>query len=97
MSPSVSVVSWPPFPPLGWRAGMRWRMVIFSGPTRTSWTTARRTRWRSSVVAVAELARSFSEEALEVVGELQVGVAVGGLGGEGGDMVLLPRLAGAQV
>ena len=28
---------------------MRWRMVIFSGPMRMSWTRARRTRWRSSV------------------------------------------------
>ena len=36
------------------------------------------------------------EEALEVAGELQVGVAVGGLGVEGGDLVLDPGLAGAE-
>ena len=39
----------------------------------------------------------LSEEALEVVGELEVGVAVGGRGVEGGDLVLQPGLAGAQV
>ena len=37
------------------------------------------------------------EEALEVAGELEVGVAVGGLGVEGGDLVLQAGLAGAQV
>ena len=36
------------------------------------------------------------EEALEVAGELEVGVAVGGLGVEGGDLVLQAGLAGAQ-
>ena len=39
----------------------------------------------------------LSEEALEVVGEFQVGVAVGGLGVEGGDLVLQPGFAGAEV
>src|ERR1700726_96062 len=37
------------------------------------------------------------EEALEVAGELQVGVAVGGLGVEGGDLVFQAGLAGAEV
>ena len=41
MSPSVSVVSWWPPPLDGSRPGMRWRMVIFSGPMRTSWARAR--------------------------------------------------------
>ena len=36
------------------------------------------------------------EEALEVAGEPEVGVAVRGLGVEGGDLVLQPGLAGAQ-
>jgi hypothetical protein len=36
------------------------------------------------------------EEALEVVGEPEVGVAVGGLGVEGGDLVLEPGFAGAE-
>ena len=36
------------------------------------------------------------EEALEVAGELEVGVAVGGLGVEGGDLVLQAGLEGAQ-
>src|SRR5437879_5865413 len=36
------------------------------------------------------------EEALEVSGELEVGVAVGGLGVVGGDLVLQPDLAGAE-
>ena len=36
------------------------------------------------------------EEALEVAGEPEVGVAVGGLGVEGGDLVLQAGLAGAQ-
>src|SRR6516162_11288225 len=36
------------------------------------------------------------EEALEVAGELQVGVAAGGLGVEGCDLVFQPGLAGAE-
>ncbi len=36
------------------------------------------------------------EEALEVAGQLEVGVAVGGPGVEGSDLVLQARLAGAQ-
>ena len=36
------------------------------------------------------------EEALEVAGELQVGVTVGGLGVEGGDLVLQAGLPGAE-
>ena len=36
------------------------------------------------------------EEALNVAGELEVGVAVGGVGVEGGDLVLQAGLAGAQ-
>src|ERR1035437_1354991 len=54
MSPSVSLVSCEPLPRVaGSLAGMRWRMVIFSGPMRTSLTSSRRTRWRSSVPAGA--------------------------------------------
>src|ERR1035441_2392129 len=37
------------------------------------------------------------EEALEVVGQFEVGVAVGGLGVEGGDLVLEAGFAGAEV
>jgi hypothetical protein len=37
------------------------------------------------------------EEALEVAGEPEVGVAVGGLGVEGGDLVLQAGLAGAEL
>src|ERR1700745_2631698 len=37
------------------------------------------------------------EEALEVAGEFQVGVAVGGLGVEGGDLVFQAGFAGAEV
>jgi len=36
------------------------------------------------------------EESFEVAGEIQVGVAVGGLGVEGGDLVLQAGLAGAE-
>ena len=36
------------------------------------------------------------EEAFEVAGEPEVGVAVGGLGVEGGDLVFQPGLAGAE-
>ena len=44
------------------RAGMRCRMVIFSGPMRTSLTSSRSTRWRSSTVAVAALPRSWARK-----------------------------------
>ena len=45
-------------PELPGRAGMRCRMVIFSGPMRMSLTSSRGIRWRSSAVAVAALPRS---------------------------------------
>src|ERR1700722_11480233 len=41
-------------------------------------------------------AAELGEEALEVAGEPEVGVAVGGLGVEGGDLVLQSGLAGAE-
>ena len=42
-------------------------------------------------------AAQLGEEAFEVVGELEVGVAVGGLGVEGVELAAQVRLAGAQV
>ena len=98
MSPSVSVVSWW-LPPLvaGSRTGMRWRMVIFSGPMRTSLTSRRSTRWRSLDGGGGGAAAQLGEEALEVVGEFEVGVAVGGLGVERGELAAQARFAGAQV
>ena len=42
--------------------GMRCRMVIFSGPMRMSLTRSRRTRWRSSTVAVVALPRSWARK-----------------------------------
>ena len=76
---------------------MRWRMVILSGPMRMSWTRTCRTRWRSSVVAVAALSRSRARKPSRLSASFEVGVAVGGLGVEGGDLVLQAGFAGAQV
>ena len=42
------------------------------------------------------VAAELFEEALEVVGELEVGVTVGGLGVEGGDLAFQAGLAGAE-
>ncbi len=42
-------------------------------------------------------AAQSAEEALEVIGELEVGVAVGGLGVQGVELVFQAGLAGAQV
>jgi hypothetical protein len=42
------------------------------------------------------LAAELGEEAFEVVGELEVGVAVGGLSVEGVELAAKARLAGAQ-
>lgn len=58
---------------------MRWRMVILSGPMRTSLTSSRRTRWCSSTVEISALGVELGEEAFEVGGEFEVGVAVGEL------------------
>ena len=91
------VSSWPRAVERSARVGMRCRMVIFSGPMRTSLTSSRSTRWRSSTVAVAALRVQLGEEAFEVVGELEVGLAVGELGVEGVDLAAQVRLAGAQV
>ena len=41
------------------RMGMRWRMVILSGPMRTSLTSSRSTRWRSSMLEASALVRSW--------------------------------------
>ena len=79
------------------RCGMEWRMVILSGPTRTSLTSSRRTRWRSATVAVAALFAQLGEEVFEVVGELEVDLAVGELGVEGVDLLAQAGLAGAQL
>ncbi len=79
------------------RIGMRWRMVIFSGPTRTSLTSSRRIRWRSGTVAVSASCAELGEEAVEVVGEFEVGLAVGGLGVEGLDLVAQVGFSGAEV
>src|SRR2546423_602453 len=47
---------------------MRCRMVIFSGPMRMSLTSSRRTRWRSSTVAVAAVpGRRVGEQGGDVV------------------------------
>ena len=71
-------------------------MVIFSVQMRTSLTSSRRTRWRSSVLAVPALPRSrVRKEPVEVVGELEVGVAVGGLGVERLELAAQAGLAGA--
>ena len=43
------------------------------------------------------VAAQLGEEAFQVVGELEVGVAVGGLGVEGVDLAAQAGLAGAQV
>ena len=63
--------------------GMLCRMVTRSGPTRTSLTTLRSTFWRSSTVAVSAGVAQAGEEALEVLGQLEVGVLVDQLGVEG--------------
>ncbi len=42
--------------------GMRCRMVIFSGPMRTSLTSSRSTRWRSSGRTVSALWRSWASD-----------------------------------
>jgi hypothetical protein len=66
---------------------MRWRMVTFAGPMRTSLTSSRRTRRRSSVV----------EEAFEVFGQGEVGLAVGELGVENFDLVAQVGFPSAQI
>ena len=55
---SVLAASWRVAEPRA-GAGMQCRMVIFSGPMRTSLTSSRSTRWQSSIVAVAALARRW--------------------------------------
>ena len=45
----------------------------------------------------AGVAAESGEEAFEVVGELEIGVAVGELGGEGVELAAQAELAGAQL
>ena len=44
------------------RVGMEWRITILPGPTRTSLTSRRTTRWRSSMAAVAVDLRSVARK-----------------------------------
>src|SRR6266851_1669691 len=97
MSPSVSLGSCSGWPVVRSRTGMRCRMVIFSGPMRTSLTSSRRTRWRSGTSAPPALSRSWAKEPFEAVGEFEVGVAVGELGVQGVELAAQVGLAGAQV
>ena len=79
------------------RMGMRCRMVILSGPMRTSLTSSRSTRWRSSTVEISALVVELGEEAFEVGGEFEVGLAVGELGVECLDLVVQVGFPCAQV
>ena len=76
---------------------MRWRMVIFSGPMRTSLTSSAQDALAVFDGGGGGVAAQLGEEAFEVAGELEVGVPVGGLGVEGVDLAAQARLAGAQV
>ena len=70
---------------------------MFSGPMRMSLTSSRRIRWRSGTAAVSAAWRSWPRNPLEVVGEFEVGAAVGGLGVEGLDLVAQVGFSGAEV
>ena len=65
--------------------GMRCRMVTFSGPMRTSLTSSR-SALAFGGARVLGVAVELGEEAFQVIGELEVGLAVGELGIEGGGL-----------
>ena len=77
--------------------GMEWRMTMRSGPMRTSLTSRRRTRCCSGAVAVAALPRSRARKSSEAGGELEVGLAVDELVGQGVELAAQAGLAGAQL
>ena len=60
-------------------------------------TTLRSTFWRSSTVVVSALSRRRAEEALEALGEFQVGLLVDLSGVQGVESGLQAGLFGSQV
>ena len=96
MSPSVSVLSWWP-PPLAWFPD---RDAVADGEFLGSDEDVLDDGAQDALAVLGggggRAAAEPGEEALEVAGELEVGVAVGGLGVEGGDLVLQAGLPGAE-
>ena len=72
-------------------------MMILSGPTRTSLTSSRRTRWRSATVAAAALFCRLVRKSSRLSASCEIDVSVGELGVEGVDLLAQAGLAGAQL
>ena len=77
---------------------MRWRMVIFNGLVAASDPDDGAQDASPEIDGCGgRVPAEAGEEAFEVAGERpEVGVAVGGLGVEGGDLVLQAGLAGSE-
>ena len=75
---------------------MRWRMVSLLGSDEDVLDDGAQDALAVPGGGGGRVRVEPGEEGLEVVGEPEVGVAVGGLGVEGGDLVLQPGFAGAE-